>query len=261
MFPTILTIGKVSLHSYGLMVALGGMVAFFLARAEAKRKNIDPEKISDLVFYLIIAGILGARLFYVFLNLEIYTKHPLEFFKIWNGGLVFYGAFIVALPTLLVYVKKHGLALGKILDIIAPSLALGHVFGRIGCFFAGCCYGAESDLPFAVVFTHPDSLAPLYSPVHPTQLYSALSNLLIFSVLWALRKRTRIDGQLFWIYVFIYAAARSFIETFRGDFRGEFIFGIFSPAQTIAGILAILAIVCLMILKRRDAARVIKKNA
>ena len=261
MFPTILTIGKISLHSYGLFVALGGMVAFFLARAEARRKNIDSEKISDLVFYLLIAGILGARLFYVFTNLEIYTKHPLEFFKIWNGGLVFYGAFIVALPTLLIYVKKNALPLGKILDIMAPALALGHVFGRIGCFFAGCCYGAASDLPFAVVFTRPDSLAPLHSPVHPTQLYSALSNLAIFSVLWFLRKRTRMDGQLFWIYVLIYAVARFFIEMFRGDFRGDFIFGLFSPAQAIAGIMAMMAIVCLTILKRRHAARIIKKNA
>jgi len=261
MFPTIVTIGKVTLHTYGLLVALGGMAAFFLARAEASRKNIDPEKISDLVFYLLIAGILGARLFYAFTNLEAYIHDPLEFFKIWNGGLVFYGSFIVALPTLLIYVKKHGLPLGKVLDIVAPALALGHFFGRMGCFFAGCCYGSASDLPFAVVFTHPDSLAPLYTPLHPTQIYSALSNLTIFFVIWFLRKRTRIDGQLFWIYVLIYAAARSFIEMFRGDFRGDFIFEIFSPAQAIAGIMAVSAVVCLTILKRRHAARMTKKNA
>jgi phosphatidylglycerol---prolipoprotein diacylglyceryl transferase len=250
MFPTIFTIGKVSLHSYGLFVALGCLAGFFLARTEARRKNIDPDRISDLIFYALIAGIVGARLFYALTDPGPYIQNPLALFKIWEGGLVFYGAFILALPTVFIYARRHGLKAPKIMDILAPGLALGHFFGRIGCFLAGCCYGKASDLPFAVVFKNPGSLAPLNLGLHPAQLYSAMANLMIFWVLWFLRKRLRIDGQLFWIYVFLYAAARFFLEFFRGDFRGEFVFGILSPAQALGVVMAGVSIVFLALSAR-----------
>ncbi|VEN73590.1 Prolipoprotein diacylglyceryl transferase [Candidatus Desulfarcum epimagneticum] len=251
MFPTIFTIGTVSLHSYGLFVAIGCLAGFFLARVEARRKNIDPDRISDLVFYALIAGIVGARLFYALTDPAPYIQNPLALLKIWEGGLVFYGAFILAVPTIFIYARRHGLKAAVIFDILAPGLALGHFFGRIGCFLAGCCYGKASDLPFAVVFQNPGSLAPLNLGLHPVQLYSALSNLLIFGFLWLLRKRLRIDGQLFWVYVLLYAAARFFLEFFRGDFRGDFVFGILSPAQTLGVAMAGVSMVCLALSARR----------
>lgn len=134
---------------------------------------------------------------------------------------------------------------------MAPSLAIGHSIGRLGCFFAGCCYGKACDLPWAVTFTNPDSLAPIGVPLHPTQLYSALTNLFIFIFLCFFRGRKKFDGQLFWIYVLLYGVARSILEIFRGDFRGEPVFGILSVSQTIGCIMAVFAVVMLIYLRGR----------
>ena len=138
--------------------------------------------------------------------------------------------------------------LWQTIDILTPSLALGHFFGRLGCFSAGCCYGITCDLPWAVTFTNPNSLALKNVPLHPTQLYSSFANLVILGFLWYFRRRKKFDGQLFWSYVFIYAIVRSIIEVFRGDFRGSFFMGIFSTSQVIASIFCIIAVFMLFIL-------------
>jgi phosphatidylglycerol:prolipoprotein diacylglycerol transferase len=134
---------------------------------------------------------------------------------------------------------------------MAPSIALAHFFGRIGCFFAGCCYGKYCDLPWAVTFNNPDSLAPQGLPLHPTQLYEALSNMAIFLFLFFFRKHKKYDGQIFWLYVFIYGITRSFIEIFRADFRGVFLYGIFSVSQVIGGIMAVVSLIMLSIFRQR----------
>jgi phosphatidylglycerol:prolipoprotein diacylglycerol transferase len=200
---------------------------------------------------VLIAAILGSRLFYVATSPEMFMNNPVEILKIWNGGLVFYGGFIAALVTGVVYLKVQNIPVWRTADIMAPSLALAHFFGRIGCFFAGCCYGKYCDLPWAVTFNHPDSLAPTGIPLHPTQLYESLSNLIIFSILWFFRKRKKHDGQIFWIYVLLYGVTRSVIETFRADFRGEYIFGYLSVSQGIGGFMALVSVIMLLILSRR----------
>ena len=135
---------------------------------------------------------------------------------------------------------------------MAPPLAIGHAIGRMGCFFAGCCYGKAFDLPWSVTFTNPDSLASVNIPLHPTQLYSFVANLLIFIFLWFFRKRKRYDGQLFWIYVFLYGVSRFLIEIFRGDFRGNFLFEILSISQVIGAFMALIAFVMLMLFGIRE---------
>ncbi|MBW2099219.1 MAG: prolipoprotein diacylglyceryl transferase, partial [Deltaproteobacteria bacterium] len=134
-----------------------------------------------------------------------------------------------------------------------PSLALGHFFGRLGCFSAGCCYGKLPDLPWAVTFTNPDSLAPLGVPLHPTQLYSAANNLIIFGFLLLFKRIKKFEGQLFWIYVLLYGITRSIIEIFRGDPRGGVLFGILSVSQTIGAAMSIIAVFMLVVLGRRAA--------
>jgi len=250
MYPTLINLGMFSIHTYGLFIAIGFLAGMLLARREALRVGLNPEKITDLTFYLLIAAIVGSRLFYVFTAPEAFFKNPLEIFKIWNGGLVFFGGFIAALTTALIFMKKYSLPIWMTCDLLAPSLALGHFFGRIGCFFAGCCYGKQCDLPWAVSFNHPDSLAPLGVPLHPTQLYSSMSNLMIFSILWFWRRRKTFDGQIFWIYILLYGTLRSLIEQLRGDFRGATVFGILSLSQTIGLSLAITAIVMLIVSKK-----------
>lgn len=251
MYPILLKIGKLSLYTYGLFVALGFVTGILVARHEAKRLREDQDKIMDLCFYVLIAAIVGSRLFYVFTNFNMFISDPLEIFRIWNGGLVFYGGFVVALITAIVYVKRKGMSLFKTSDIMAPALAIGHAIGRIGCFFAGCCYGKSCDLPWAVTFTNPDSLAPVNIPLHPTQLYAAAANLIIFIFVWVLRNKKKFDGQIFWIYVLLYGVARSVIEIFRGDFRGDLVFGTLSISQTIGGSMVLLSVMMLIVLGKK----------
>ncbi len=253
MYPVLLRFGKFSIYTYGFFVAMGFLVGILFAKREARRVGIDHEKITDLCFYVLIAAIVGSRLFYVATNPEMFFSDPLEIFKIWKGGLVFYGGFVAALITGFIYLKKANMPLWKTGDIMAPSIAVGHFLGRLGCFFAGCCYGKTSDLPWAVTFKHPETLAPIGIPLHPTQLYSAINNLIIFAVLLIFRRYKKYDGQLFWIYVLLYGITRSIIEGFRGDYRGQTILGMLSISQAIGGIMAVIAIVMMVILGRRAA--------
>ncbi len=255
MYPILVKVGPFTLYTYGLMIAIGILVAVMIARLEARRKSMNPDKIADLAFYLVIAGVIGARLFYVATNLNLFLNDPLEILRIWNGGLVFYGAFLTALIVCLVYLKKNRMAIWKTTDIFAPAVAIAHVFGRLGCLFAGCCYGKICDLPWAITFTNPNTLAqPRGVGLHPTQLYDSANNLIIFGILWMLRRRTKFDGQLFWIYMLLYGVNRSIIENFRGDFRGGRLWELFSISQVIGCSMAVLAVVMLYLLSRRNTA-------
>ena len=247
MHPILLKIGNISLYTYGLFVALGFLTALWFARREAKRVGENPTHILDLGFYLLIAAIVGSRLFFLAVNPEIFSESPWAVFQIWKGGLVFYGGFIAALVTAIVYVRIIKVPFFKVADIFSPGLAAGHAVGRIGCFFAGCCYGKTCDLPWAVVFEDPLSLAPIGVHLHPTQLYSVVGNLTVFGALWFLRKRTQYTGQLFWLYVLFYGLVRSFLELFRGDPRG-FVSGGVSVSQGIGLVLA--AFAALMLARR-----------
>ncbi|QTA80371.1 Phosphatidylglycerol--prolipoprotein diacylglyceryl transferase [Desulfonema limicola] len=251
MYPILIKIGPFAIYTYGFFVAMGFLAGILLGKYEAGNLGQDPEKISDLCFYILISAIAGARLFYILTTPETFLNNPLEIFKIWNGGLVFYGGFIGALTAAFIYLNYHKMPLWQTIDILTPSLALGHFLGRLGCFFAGCCYGKSCDLPWAVTFTHPESLALKNIPLHPTQLYSSFANLIIFCFLWYFRKYKRFEGQLFWVYVLIYAVVRSIIEIFRGDFRGSFFMETMSTSQVIAGILCIIAVFMLFILGKQ----------
>jgi len=150
---------------------------------------------------ILLSSLVGARLLYVIQNFSLFSDHPLDMFKIWNGGLVFYGGFILALVAAMVYVKYKKFDLWPTADLLAPAIALGHAVGRLGCLFAGCCYGKTCDLPWAITFSDPESLAPLGIPLHPTQLYAVFSNLIIFGLLLAMDKKSAFAGRLFWLYI------------------------------------------------------------
>jgi phosphatidylglycerol:prolipoprotein diacylglycerol transferase len=227
--------------------------AIALALREARREGEDANKILDLCFYVLVAAIVGSRILYVLVNWSDFRHDPFEIVRIWHGGLVFYGGFIGALIAVLWYIRRKGLPLLKTADIMAPSIAFGQFVGRIGCFFSGCCYGKTCDLPWAVIFTHAESLAPKGVPLHPTQLYSALNSLLIFLVLVGLKRIKGFEGQIFWAYVLLYAVTRSILEHFRGDERGMFIEGMLSTSQLIGLIMAVIAIAMMIILRRRKS--------
>ena len=251
MHPVLLKLGNISVYSYGFFIAVGFIVGIALAKKEARRLGVDTDAIVDLAFYVILAALIGSRFFYILTTPRTFLDDPLEIFRIWNGGLVFYGGFIFALATALFYIRKRGMNLWLTTDILAPVIPLGQFFGRIGCFFAGCCYGRVCDLPWAVTFSNPDSLAPLGIPLHPSQLYHAAGNLLIFLFLWFYRKKRTYHGQLLWMYVAIYGAVRTLLELFRGDFRGSVFLGVFSVSQVIGICMVILGITMMVILGKK----------
>lgn len=251
MHPILLKIGNISLYTYGLFVALGFLTALWVAGREARRVGENPAIVMDLGFFMLIAAIIGARVFFLAVTPDVITESPWAIFQIWKGGLVFYGGFIGALITAIVYLRRKKIHFFKVADIFAPGLAAGHAVGRIGCFFAGCCYGKSCDLPWSVVFKDSLSLAPTGIHLHPTQLYSVAGNLLVFSFLWIYRKRTRHQGQLFWLYILSYGLVRAFIEIFRGDVARGFLFGGVSVSQGIGVAVAVVAALVLIRMGKR----------
>ncbi|MBS1115324.1 MAG: prolipoprotein diacylglyceryl transferase [Nitrospirae bacterium] len=250
MFPVLIRIGPLTIHTYGLLIATGFLVALFLASREAKRKDIPNEGIVDVGFYALFAGLIGSRLFFIATNWQHYSEHPIDMVKIWEGGLVFYGGVLFAVPTVIWYAKKKALPLWQAADIWAPSIAIGHAIGRLGCFCAGCCYGKPAEgLPWAVTFTNPDSLAIVGTPLHPTQLYESAAELLNFLILITLRRHQTFKGQLFWMYILNYSIIRSVVEIFRGDEVRGFLFPGFSYSQAISVTMFVTALSFLLVLK------------
>ncbi len=252
MHPLLLSIGSVKIHTYGFFVAVAFYLGIYIACRGADRVGVDREKIMDLSFVILIASILGARLFYVAAYFDDFRGNIPEMFKIWNGGLVFYGGFLSAVVSAIVYIRKNKLPIWKVGDIAAPALALGHAVGRIGCFFSGCCHGRACDLPWAVTFGSPLSLAPVNIPLHPVQIYSSAANLMIFFMLVVLSRKKSFDGQVFWVYALVYGIVRSLLELLRGDDRGGFLFDTFSVSQCIGLSMALMGLVMILRLSRRN---------
>jgi phosphatidylglycerol:prolipoprotein diacylglycerol transferase len=252
MHPILFEIGPLTIHTYGFFVAMGFLVGLSFAVRQAKKEGISSQKIIDLGFYILLASIIGSRLFYIFVNPSYYMSNPLDIFKIWEGGLVFYGGVLLVIPTVIWYVRRNNIGLWKTADVFAPSIAIGHAFGRIGCFFAGCCYGriAES-LPWSIIFTNPECLAPTNVPLHPTQLYEAGGEAVNFLILITLRKYKSFNGQIFLAYILIYSVLRFTIEFFRGDVNRGFIIENLSVAQGISLLMFLGAVIGLLILRRK----------
>ncbi|NJD55219.1 MAG: prolipoprotein diacylglyceryl transferase [Nitrospirae bacterium] len=250
MFPVLIRIGPVTIHTYGFLIAAAFLLGLWLALRQADREKLSREKISDIGFYALFAGIIGSRIFFIGTEWRHFSEHPLDMLKIWEGGLVFYGGVIFAIPVAIWYARRNGLLLWQTVDIWAPSIALGHAIGRLGCFCAGCCYGLPTDLPWGVTFSNPETLAVRGVPLHPTQLYESAAELLNFAFLVTLRRRKTFHGQLFWVYVLNYAVIRTVIELFRGDLDRGFILPGISLSQGISAAMFATAIAFLLKLKR-----------
>lgn len=251
MFPLLVKIGPLTVHTYGVLIAVGFLVALGLAVKQARIAGISQDVMLDFGIYTLLAGIIGSRIFFIMTNWSHYRLHPADMVKIWEGGLVFYGGVLFALLTALWYARRRGLPLWQTADIWAPSIAIGHAIGRLGCFCAGCCYGRPAGgLPWAVTFTDADSLAIKGVPLHPSQLYESAAEFLNFLILIILRRRRSFQGQLFWVYMLNYSVIRSVVETFRGDAVRGFLFPGFSISQGISVLMFVSAI--LMIMKLRN---------
>jgi phosphatidylglycerol---prolipoprotein diacylglyceryl transferase len=254
------TIGPIPIRMYGLMIGMGFLVAVWLASRRAKKEGIDPERILDMGVYLLLAAIIGSRVFYVLVNLQEFQRNWLDVFAIWKGGLVFYGGLIGAVAAGIWYMRKHDLPVWKTADILAPYIALGHMFGRFGCFFAGCCYGAPCHTSVGITFSDTHSLAPLGVPLYPTQLFEAggeFANFLMLLVVYRFRK---FDGQVFWVYPALYSILRFIVEIFRGDeARGVYFGGAVSTSQLVSIGMFALSLFMLWRLGSKDQTKVADK--
>ena len=230
------------------MVALGFMVGLWTASRRGLLVGVPAEKILDLGPWLILGAIAGARTLYVISYWhEEFSGQPLrEIFMVQKGGLVFYGGLIGSSLACIIYARVKNLPLWKFADILAPSVALGYFFGRIGCLMNGCCFGRVCELPWAIRFPNQSAIWSQHhalglvgefdrsAPVHPTQIYESLLNLGLYAALAWLFRRKKFDGQVFGTYLVCYALLRSFVEMFRGDYPQHYLGGWATPAHLVS---------------------------
>ncbi len=236
MYPVLLKIGSIPIHTYGFMIAIGFLVAVWVIRRLALGSKLDVDRVLDLTFWSLLFGFVCARLLFVITQFGTFLANPLDVFKIWEGGLVFFGGPLAVIPFVAWYVRRFKLPLWKVMDTMIPGRGIAHAFGRVGCIAAGCCYGRPTGGDWGFRFTTGLVDAHLRGvPLHPTQLYESLALLGLFiGLLYVYRKKV-FDGQVVLTYFIVYPVIRSLIEIFRGDLvRGFVIEGILSTSQFIS---------------------------
>lgn len=238
MHPILFNLGPITVYSYGLMLAIGFLAGIALALKRAPKYNLpNKDDILDISILTIAAAIIGSRLLYVLINWPEYASNPIRILFFNEGGLVFFGGLLGVIITGIPFIIIRKLPVSRILDCCAPSIGVGHFFGRLGCFLNGCCYGRETASSIGVIFPSTgDSI-----PRHPTQIYESLFTISLASfILWIDKDTNKFrkkigEGGLFALYIFIYSAGRICIELFRGDPRGSL--GMLSTSQLIGAAL------------------------
>lgn len=241
MYPVLFEVGGITVYSYGFMIAVGALAGVgYMAFRGKKELGFTLDQASTLFLLIFLAAFIGGKVFLFFEDPSQYINNPKPLLT--GRGFVFYGSFIFAIPVMILFFRRHKLHPHKMLDIMAITTCLVHMFGRVGCFLAGCCYGKPTDSFLGVAFTDPACVAdPKNIPLHPTQLYEAGYIFIVMLVLFYLRDRRFFYGQLFLAYIILYALGRFVLEYFRGDEeRGFLIENYISNSQFIA--LAILAV-------------------
>src|SRR2546428_5273110 len=193
MYPRLLELGPITVYTYGVLLAAAYLAGLKFAMVRAKARGLDSARVLDLGIYIIISALIGAKLLLVITDFGTFRSDPRELLTLARSGGVFYGGLILAVVVALWYIRRAGLPLWTTCDVFAPGVALGHVVGRLGCLFAGCCYGQPTTLPWGITFTDPFAAAnvgtPLNRPLHPTQLYEAGAEALILIILLATESR------------------------------------------------------------------------
>jgi phosphatidylglycerol:prolipoprotein diacylglycerol transferase len=255
MYPRLFELGPITVYSYGLLLALAYLGGLQLALVRGRKRGLDQHRVMDLGIWIIVSALIGAKALLLIVERQRYIENPRELLSLAQSGGVFYGGLVVAVAVAFWYMRRHKMPLWIVCDAFAPAIAFGHVVGRLGCFMAGCCYGIETHVPWAVTFTDPFANAnagtPLGVPLHPTQLYEAGAELIIVFLLLASEKRGRpFAGRTFWSYMFLYGITRFIIEVYRGDPRGAVFGGALSTSQFISVLLVPISLIMLAILSR-----------
>lgn len=251
MYNDLLTIGPLTIHGYGLMIAIGIILAYVIAEKRAAKFGLDPEAIWGLTVCAVVCGLAGAKLLYYITDIRAIIENPRILLNVSNGFVV-YGGIISGVICCMLYCRIKKLPFLRYADIILPSVAFAQGFGRLGCFLAGCCYGEETSCPVHIVFHHSD-FAPNDVALIPTQLYSSALNFLNFFVLTRIAARSKRPGTVMFCYLLFYSVGRFIIEFYRGDLiRGSI--GPLSTSQFISVFVAAAALLLLVVIRKRGKA-------
>ena len=258
MHPILFEIGGFPVYTYGLLLAAAYLLGLQFALVRARARGLDGNRVMDLGIWIIVSALVGAKAMLLIVEHDKFGWSWNELVNLFRSAGVFYGGLIAAVAVALFYLWRHRMPVWTVTDVFAPGIALGHVIGRLGCLFAGCCFGRPTDMPWGITF-HSEFAAQnvgttLGIPLHPTQLYEAGAELLILAVLLLTEKKGRpFPGRTFWSYMFLYGVTRFIIEFYRGDSRGtiDLLQMSLSTSQFVSLLIVPLSLVMLALLGRR----------
>lgn len=234
-----INIGPVTIHMYGLMIAIGFAVAYLLSDYRAKKRGLNNDIIFGILWCAVIGGMSGARILYYMVSIKDIIE---DVSIIWDfaNGYVVYGGIVGGVLVSYIYCRIKKVSFAKYLDLVVPEVALAQGFGRLGCFFAGCCYGRETKLPIGIIFNN-SSYAPNGVKLLPTQLISSAGDFIIAAILFVYAKKERKNLKVASLYMIMYSIGRFFVEFLRDDYRGSV--GFMSTSQIISIVILLFGII------------------
>ena len=240
MYPKILELGSVTIHTYGLLLAAAFIAGIWVTSRNAAKNGISADSIWNMGLVVIFAALVGSKILLLFSDYHYYSQNFREIFSLstLRSTGVYYGGLLLAAASASWYVWKKKLPAWTMADLAAPGMALGQAIARLGCLSAGCCYGKPTHMPWGVTFTNPyayDNVGvPLNVPLHPTQIYEAAGALCLFAFLMWRLSRKHVTGQILFEFLGLYALLRFVVEFYRDDDRGFVLYGLLSTSQLIA---------------------------
>ncbi len=249
MHPLLISLGPVPIHTYGFLIAVGFLCALYVIRKLSEEAKLDVERNLDLTFWILLVGFMGSRVLFVITRFDYFAQDPLAIFKVWEGGLVFLGGPLAAMPFTIWYLRRYKMPLWRTVDAMISGLVIAHAFGRLGCLAAGCCYGKPTGTSFGLRFHSELVDRNLWGiALHPTQLYEAVALFILFCGMVYTSRHKFFDGQVILTYFMAYPIIRSIVEIFRGDLvRGFVIDGVLSTSQFLSILIFAIASVVLFI--------------
>ena len=247
MRPILWQIGPVQIYGYGFFLALAFLVGTYITARQGKAHGLNSDHVVDLALVACISSLIGARLGFVLLELPYYRVHPAEIIRLEEGGLSFHGGLIVGVAVGIWFCHRRGINPWKMADLVAPAVALGTAIARMGCLLNGCCYGYVTDLPIGMPAALGDP-----SLRHPTQIYEAVLDMILFIYLYRHQNHRRFAGYLGLVYLILYSVLRSIVEIFR---ESRALFGPVKVAQAFSFLVIIAAGLAIHIINRRYKAR------
>jgi len=258
MHPILFEIGGFPVYTYGLLLAAAYLLGLQFALMRARSRGLDPNRVMDLGIWIIVSALVGAKLMLVVVERDKFGWSWTELVNLFRSAGVFYGGLIAAVTVAFWYLWRHKMPIWTVTDVFAPGIALGHAIGRLGCLFAGCCFGKPTTMPWGITFTNQFAAqnvgTTLGIPLHPTQLYEAGAEFLILGFLLFMEKKGRpYPGRTFWSYMLLYGISRFIIEFYRGDSRGTIalLWMALSTSQFVSVFIVPVSLVMLALLARR----------